>query len=318
MPPLLLVIIFVATVLVLQGLYHLVIERRADQSAVKKRLHEIATGLVADVRLEETILLKDQEGFFEGLWRALPGVDALRLRLYRAGITMSLGRFAALSSGFALIGWSAAAFFFGDAFRAVPFLAVGIVPFVQVGRMANKRMKAFETQFPAGLELLTRALRAGNSLTFAVQMVGDEMPDPVGVEFAQVAHEIKLGKSQRDALENMAYRINVGDLPFFITAVSIQSSTGGNLAEVLENLSHIIRERFKLYGKIRAMTAIGRASANLLAIWPFFMVGMLYIVNPEYISPLWTSDRGPTMILISGILIVVGYFFCLRMAKIEV
>jgi tight adherence protein B len=103
-----------------------------------------------------------------------------------------------------------------------------------------------------------------------------------------------------------------------VTAISIQQETGSNLAEILENLSHVIRERFKVYGKVRALTSMGRASANILAIWPGVMIGAIYLANPDYIAPLWESDAGGTIVLISIAMIVVGYVICRRMATIRV
>ena len=157
-----------------------------------------------------------------------------------------------------------------------------------------------------------------NSLTFALQMVGDELADPIGTEFGQVAQEIKLGKSVEKALDQLAYRVDVGDVPFFVTAISIQHTTGGNLAEILDKLSSLIRERFKLYGKIRALTAIGIASANLLAVWPVVMVGGLYLVAPDYLRPLWEHEMGSMLMGAAGVLVVIGYILCRRLAVIKV
>jgi tight adherence protein B len=149
-------------------------------------------------------------------------------------------------------------------------------------------------------------------------MVGEELPDPIGAEFAQVAEEIQLGNDVQSALANLSFRIDSVDLPFFIVAVSIQQETGSNLAEVLHNLAQVIRERFKIHGKVRSLTAMGRGSANILALWPFVMVGALYMVNRSYISPLWETEGGHTMALIAAIMIAVGYFVCRKMATIRV
>jgi tight adherence protein B len=149
-------------------------------------------------------------------------------------------------------------------------------------------------------------------------MVGQEIADPVGTEFTHIAEEVKLGQDIRSALAGLVYRINTPDLPFFVTAISIQRETGGNLAEVLEKLGHVIRERFKLYAKVRALTAIGRASANLLAVWPAVMVGGLYLVNPDYVAPLWEEQAGHLMVVAALALVAVGYVICRRMAIVRV
>ena len=127
-------------------------------------------------------------------------------------------------------------------------------------------------------------------------MVGEELPDPIASEFAQVAEEIKLGRELKVALGNLVYRVEAGDLAFFATAITIQRETGGNLAEVLEKLGTLIRDRFALYGKVRALTAVGRASANLLACMPLVMVFLLYSCGGEggrsYVEPLFTTEPG--------------------------
>ena len=205
---------------------------------------------------------------------------------------------------------------------AFPFVLAGFLPFVQIARLRSQRMDKFEEQFPEALDLITRAMRAGHSLTFGFQMVGDEMPDPIGSEFAQVAEEIKLGRELRVALANLVYRVEAGDLPFFITAITIQRETGGNLAEVLEKLGTLIRDRFALYGKVRALTAIGKASANLLASMPSCWLCCSTPAAARAADPMWSryTPRRPGMILAASALglVVVGYILCRRMAQIEV
>jgi tight adherence protein B len=198
----------------------------------------------------------------------------------------------------------------------------GLLPLWHIGRLRANRMRKFEEQFPEALDLLTRAMRAGHSLTFGLQMVGDELPDPIGSEFAQVAEEIKLGRELRVALGNLVYRVEAGDLPFFVTAITIQRETGGNLAEVLEKLGSLIRDRFALYGKVHALTAIGKASANLLAMMPVMLVLLLYTCGGEggraYVEPLFTSSTGMMMGAMALALVIVGYILCRRVAQIEV
>jgi tight adherence protein B len=183
-------------------------------------------------------------------------------------------------------------------------------------------MRMFEEQFPEALDLLTRAMRAGHSLTFGLQMVGEELPDPIGAEFAQVAEEIKLGRELRVALGNLIYRVEAGDLPFFVTAITIQRETGGNLAEVLEKLGSLIRDRFVLYGKVRALTAVGIASSNLLALMPLMVVLLLYSCGGEggraYVEPLYTTPAGLTMAAAASGLVLIGFILSRRMSHIEV
>jgi tight adherence protein B len=316
------VLFFLAAFLAVEGIYFLLQGRREEgHSRARQRLRRLAAGLQAPgAQVEESVLRRARAGdsFTDRVFRLVPRGETLELHLYRAGLTIPPQRFVVLSIALAVGGWIVGSILFADPGRALIFILLGGLPWLQMNRLERKRMKEFEKQFPDALDLLIRALRAGHSLTFAFQMVGEELPDPIGTEFAQVAEEIKFGLNVRDALANLEHRIDVADLPFFITAIGIQRETGGNLAEVLEKLGHLIRERFKLYGKVRALTAIGRASANLLALWPFVMVFALWMVAPDYVSPLWKSRAGHLLAFVGGVLIVVGYFLARRMAIIRV
>jgi len=287
----------------------------------RRRLRELATALQAADADDSTSILRDDLHGGSRLERwltQLPLAKPLTLRLYRAGVMMSLRRLVMLSFGLALVGAAAAQAFLPVPGAAGLGLAAGVLPYLHISRLGRKRTLAFEQQFPDALDLLIRALRAGHSFSVGLQMVGEELPDPIGREFALIADEIQLGKDARSALANLAYRVDAPDLPFFVVAVTMQQETGSNLAEVLGNLSSVIRERFKLYGKVRSLTAMGRASANLLAAWPPIMVASLYAVNPDYIRPLWETSQGHLMMMISAFMILIGYIVCRRMATIEV
>jgi tight adherence protein B len=305
-----------------EGLQEVVSHRRGRQvSAARKRLRQMAALLQAPETLdEESILRAKREGasLVDRIVQALPFGAKLELSLYQAGLSVRPERFVLLSAGLFAGGGFVGMVLFEDLAMAAICSMVGLVPWVQLSRLRSKRRDRFEAQFPDALDLLIRALRAGHSLSTGLQMVGKELPDPVGSEFGQVAHEIQLGQQVRHALANLTYRVESEDLPFFVTAISIQQETGSNLAEVLQNLSRVIRERFKLYGKVKALTAMGRASANLLAGWPLVMIGALYSVNPEYIAPLWEEEGGQFLALISFVLVVIGYVICRRMAMIKV
>jgi tight adherence protein B len=231
---------------------------------------------------------------------------------------MSAERFLALSLGMAAGGFGLGYVFLSELPKALMFSLAGLLPWIQVSRLHTRRLAQFEKQFPDALALLIRALRAGHSLTSGFVMVGKELPDPIGSEFTQVADEVQLGQTTRKALSNLAYRVDSLDLPFFVTAIAIQQETGSNLAEVLENLAGVMRERFKLLGKVRALTAMGRASANLLAAWPIVTVASLYSVSPDYIEPLWADPAGHTLVMISVAMVCVGYVLCRKMATIRV
>jgi tight adherence protein B len=326
MPPMLYVLIFLAAFLAVEGVAMLASERRSGARATaRKRLRQIALGIQnPDLQSEDSILRvrRDVRKRLLDLTGFVPGGAELERRLYQAGLTITPARFTMLCVGVGVGAWLVASIVFYSPTTAFPFVLVGFLPFVQIGRMRSQRMRKFEEQFPEALDLITRAMRAGHSLTFGFQMVGDEMPDPIAAEFGQVAEEIKLGRELRVALGNLVYRVEAGDLPFFVTAITIQRETGGNLAEVLEKLGTLIRERFALYGKVRALTAIGKASANLLALMPVLMVVLLYTCGGEggrsYVEPLFTTPAGVMLAAAAAGLVVIGYILCRRMAVIEV
>jgi len=321
MSPILYALVFLSVLLLVEGLQELLGDRRSRQVAIaRKRLREMAASLTApETRSEESLLVLQKEAsWLDRMMQSLPFGEKLELTLYRAGLSVRPERFLLLSAVLAAGGWFVGLVLFETLTAAFLCALVGFLPWAQLSRLHRKRRDAFEAQFPDALDLLIRALRAGHSLSTALQMVGKELPDPVGTEFGQVAHEIQLGQQVRHSLANLSYRVESPDLPFFTTAIAIQQETGSNLAEVLENLSRVIRERFKLYGKVKALTAMGRASANLLAGWPLVMVGALYGVNEDYIKPLWETDQGQFLALISFVMVVIGYVICRRMATIKV
>ena len=322
MGPMLYVLIFLTAMLAFEGVYFLVQGRRLEnQATMRGRLRKLAAKLgKPDEGKEESILLSKGESRF-GIDRALQSSGLgmlLQRRLYRAGLTITPRRFIVLSILLALGGWALGALLSEDPLLSRLPILLGLAPWMNTGRLERKRTEEFEKQFPDALELLIRAMRAGHSLNLGFQMVGDELSDPIGSEFAQVAEEIHLGNDVQSALANLAFRVDSVDLPFFVVAVTIQQETGSNLAEVLENLAQVIRERFKIHGKVRSLTAMGRGSANLLAIWPLVMVGSLYTVNRSYIAPLWETEAGHSMALVAAIMIAVGYYVCRKMATVRV
>jgi tight adherence protein B len=315
-------LIFLATVLAAESIFFAIRGDEASRAAAaRKRLDRLARTLQSpDAEGEGESLLRDgtKRGLGDRLLDLVPRREAVELLVYRAGATTTPGRLVMSSVSLAAGGFLLGAFVMSSFINGILFTAIGIAPWMIVRRNARRRMEAFEQQLPDALALMTRAMRAGHSLGFGLRMVGDELPDPIGVEFLRVADEVQMGQELTTALANLNHRVDVPDLPFFVTSIGIQRETGGNLTEILDKLGHVIRERFKLYGKVRAITAMGRASANLLAFWPFVMVGALYSTNPDYVAPLWESETGHMMVLISAVLVAIGYAICRQMAKIEV
>ena len=199
-------------------------------------------------------------------------------------------------------------------------LAVSIAstPFLWLYRLANHRRQAFGDKLPEAIDYITRALHAGQSLTSAIGMLGKEFPDPIGHEFKTVFDEISFGIPFKDAIDQLADRVQSYDLNFFVISLKIQHETGGNLTELLDGLAGTLRERIKLRGKIRTLSAEGRASEWVLGSMPFALGGILGLINPGYMGVLFTTSQGHTLILIGGGLMSVGFFLLNRIVKIKV
>lgn len=191
-------------------------------------------------------------------------------------------------------------------------------PVLWLSRKANKRRQAFENKLPETLDFISRALRAGHSLTGALGEVGKEFPDPIGQEFKIVADEMAFGIPFKDAIGQLADRIRSNDINFFVISLLIQHETGGNLTELFDTLAGTIRERMKLRGKIRTLSSEGRASAWILGGMPFVLAGILTIINPSYMALLWTTPQGKNLILTGGVLMAVGALVLKRIIQIKV
>lgn len=326
MSPMLVILIFLATVLALEGLYFLIADRRRSSRArVQKRLQMLrdrahAKDLASEAG-QPSILRGIQTGrrsVAELLLRLLPNHESLDLLLYRAGMPMSPQRLLAMSVLLGAGGWFVGSALMNDPLLGLVGLAPGLIPWISVRMVAKRRMKQFEAQFPEALELLTRALRAGHSLSTGFHLVGEEMADPIAVEFALVAEEIKFGLDARTALVNLGNRVDNRDVPFFVTAVLIQRETGGNLAELLDNLGGILRERARFFGKLHAMTSQGRMTANVLALWPLITVGLVLVTGSDYLDPLFSTPDGNIALIASVALVVGGWGIARWLAEVKV
>jgi tight adherence protein B len=304
------VFVFVAALLALEGVTELA-SRRKDPVRVRNRLSNLASR-VGSVEVEgggSTLKRRASSKIRKML--------ELELLLYRAGILMGVQRFIALSVAFAVIGFLGAFALTHDSFRSVPALLAGALPLLWARSKAGKRMRAFDVQLSSALELVTRSMRSGHSLISGFQMVGEELPDPIGAEFGIVAEEVRLGLELRDALANLMRRIENENLPYLTTAVLIQRQTGGNLAELLDRLSTLLRERTQFTGRVRALTAQGRGAATFLALWLPFIIIVVWMVAPDYIRPLFENRWGHYVLAGAIGLDVLAYYMALRIADVE-
>jgi tight adherence protein B len=180
------------------------------------------------------------------------------------------------------------------------------------------RLKKFAAQLPDAMELVARALRAGHSLASGFHVVAEEMPLPIAKEFGRVYEEQNLGISLDDALKNLSDRIPNLDLRFFVTAVNIQRQTGGDLAEILDKIGYVIRERYKILGHVKALTAEGRLSGVVLIAMPFGLFILMLYMKPDYISLLWTDPMGVRMAIFALVLQVLGALCIKKIVDIKV
>jgi len=205
---------------------------------------------------------------------------------------------------------------------SVGWLGGGLVgyslPFLFLKVKRTRRLRAFEEAFPEALDLIARALKAGHAFATGLKMVADEMPEPVGPEFRKTFDEQNFGLPLKDALANMTGRIPLIDVRFFATAVLIQRETGGNLSEILENLAHVVRERFKILRQVRVYTAHGRLTGYVLLGLPAFLGVALMFINPEHMELLFRERMGHMMLGTAAVMQTVGYFWIKQVVKIEV
>jgi tight adherence protein B len=193
-----------------------------------------------------------------------------------------------------------------------------VLPIIALAMRRRSRRSKLMYQLPNVFELMSQALRAGHGLAAAIQVVADQMPDPAGTEFARVYHEQNLGVRVEDALRNMGDRVDILDFRFFVTAVLIQRTTGGDLAEVLDKITSVIRGRIELFGQVAALTAEGRMSGYVLLSLPFVVLMASWWINPEYAGELLYTDTGNMMLYVAGGMQVLGYAMIKKIVNVKV
>lgn len=243
----------------------------------------------------------------------------LRLLMEQADVEMSLAKFFGICGGLAAIG-AAIVFVSGMSLALVPIVAgtLAFLPVMWLMMAKKRRKKAFAAQLPGALELMARGLRAGHSLAAGFQLVGEEMTDPIGSEFTRVFEEQNLGVPLEEAMETMTDRVPNLDLKFFATAVVLQRQTGGDLAEILDKIGSLVRERFKIFGQIQALTGEGRLSGIVLLALPPLLFMVMLKLNYEYAMTLFRDPMGKKMLLFAIILQVVGALVIKKIVNIKV
>jgi tight adherence protein B len=314
-------LIFVAILVSLLVGYFLIVPGLTEKREIKKRLSLLELRTLQNEDLPDVLkseLLSDVPPLHRVLVHFNVAVQ-MDKRLKQANLEMKVGTFVLLS--FFLFGLGLLA---GALWRwPVPIsLIVGgflfMVPTFVITVRKNIRVKRFTQHFPEALEMFARSLRAGHSFTGAIQLVAQEMPDPIGPEFQKVFDEQNLGIPLRTALVGLTDRIDILDVKFFVTAILIQRETGGNLAEIIDKIAYVIRERFRIQGQLKIFTAQARLSGIILAFLPIAVGCLLFILSPGYMKPLWTDPLGRSMILGAVILQIVGMLVIRKIIRIKI
>lgn len=256
-----------------------------------------------------------------GLFRLMPSISKLREKLDRTGRNISIRQYYLWVIGTFIGGAFVFHFIFGSttivAFLMGLFLGI-MIPHILVGRWEKKRIKKFLTLLPEALELMVRGLKAGLPVGESINVIKTEIPDPVGSVFGEIAQSVKMGVNFEDALMRMAKKLNINEFNFFVISIALQRETGGNLAEILEGLATTIRARAMMKMKIKAITSEARMSAYIVGALPFFVVGALLSIQPQYLNPLFEDVRG-NMALASAIgMFSFGMFLMFKMGKFEI
>jgi tight adherence protein B len=197
-------------------------------------------------------------------------------------------------------------------------LILFMIPWVWLWNKRRKRLKAFAAQLPDALELVARALRAGHSLAAGMHVVAEEMPSPIAQEFGRVYEEQNLGIPIEDSMNSMCGRVPNLDLRFFVTSVAIQRQTGGDLAEILDKIGYVVRERYRILGQVKALTAEGRLSGVVLIALPFALFVFMLHIKPDYVSMLWTHPLGIKMSVVALIMQILGAIVIKKIVDIKV
>jgi tight adherence protein B len=322
MPAVIALVVFIVVALAAFVAGSLIDQRSARARLIRDRL---ATAQKAPERepSEELALVRDEQlskiPAFDTFLRRSARVSAMQDALIQAGMKFRAGNFLLLCILCGVVAGLLTVLFTKNPAIGWVALVIGtFLPYSVVSYRRQKRFEKFEELFPEAIDTLARAVRAGHAFTTALEMISTEVAEPLASEFRQLFEEQKYGMPVRDALLNLTERMPLVDVKFFVTAVMLQRETGGNLAEILDNLSYVIRERFKIQRQVRVHTAQGRITMALLMGMPPTVVAILLVYSPEFVHPLFYDPIGHALLVISLALQTTGYFVIRRIIKIQV
>ena len=317
--------VFVSIVLLIEGAfygYHAYLSPKTKQ--VKRRLRGASAGAAMAKVQDQQVNIVRQRATGDMQWlnvllSKVTQLSSIELTLVQANSQMPMSVFVLVSVVSASFAALAAAMYHLGVLAMLGCAIVGsFIPYVYMRWKRSSRFLLFQQQLPDALDLMARALRAGHAFSVGMKMVGDEFPDPIGPEMGRAVEEISYGIEIPEALKSLSKRIECVDLKFFVTALIVQRETGGNLAEIIEAISRLIRLRFELLGRVKALSAEGKWSAIVLMAMPILLLVGLSWINPEYMDPLYSDPTGQAMLATALVWMTIGGVVVKKMINIKI
>ena len=313
--------IFIATVLIIQlvtyGVRHM---RTTQRVKIRKRLRKLT---YVESGPDGAEILKSRAfsdiPFLNSLLGSFPGLNSLDRLMVQANAKYPMGFYMLLGLFLAVVGILIGSQLAHNTLLAVLLaLILGGAPYFHLVRMKRIRAEKFKKQMPDGLDLIARSLKAGHAFSGGISLAAKEFDDPLGSEFSEMLDEINFGVSVPEALKNLTKRVECEEINYFAMGVILQRETGGNLAELIQTLANLIREKFKFEGKVRTLSAEGKLSAIILAALPFLVGGWMWISNPQYLDPLVAEPFGRVLLLLAGAFMIAGILIMKRMVSLKI
>ena len=310
---------FLAVVIALEGLYNL---WASNNSAEARRIASRLAALQGEVHTEislERVQQRSRMPWLQDLVSSTGPGERVSMFVRASGLQTTAAELLLLSLLLAAAGFTLLALF-GQlpTLGAALAISLGVLPWWRVSSARNKRIQRFEQQFPEALDMMSRAMRAGHAFPSAIKMCGEEMSEPMGRDFRLLSDEMNYGVPAAEALQNLALRVPLPDVSYFVVAVLIQRESGGNLAELLDSISSILRARLMLLGEVRTLSAEGKLSAIILTALPFCVALAVNLANPKFMDVLWTDPAGMRVVGVALLLMVLGMLWMRSIIRIRV
>jgi len=320
------ILVFLLTFLVVAGLVFgiwMFVGSDASQERIRKRMSAVHKAERRGDVSQSLMLVRDE------MLSGVPMLHRILLQwswasklqdfISQAGMNVKPAKVLLMSGVLGVGSYLATGFFLHKPYLALPLTLIAtVIPFVFIAWKRKQRLRKFEERFPEALDLLGRAVRAGHAFTTGLEMIAKECGEPLAGEFRTTFEEQNFGLPLRDALLNLAERVPLIDVRFFVTALLIQKETGGNLAEILDGLAHVIRDRFRIYRDVQVKTAQGKLTAAILIAMPIFMVFALNALNHEYMKVLFEDPKGPLILGVAAVMQLIGSMILWKIIHFEV